>query len=275
MARKYANQIKEIEIENVEKVNAMKEAVHVEIVEINDKNRALKEELTNRSKCTEASMEQVQGELLKKDETIDELVIDNHEKKIQLEKLAAEEREAVRVIQFTEIKMKDMKGALLKAEGELEVKAQELKHFEAAAAKMLNQYQSTTEKLEKKLREEINNYKFKIEQSVDKYESKLDEFEQKMLEDGNIIKDCLEKMKDQDEKCNETLQKTNMYKLKIEESTKQLNTKIKEQKVEALRSNEEYQARILALEKVHAESTWEAMALVVAGAALIAVVAWK
>ena len=143
----------------------------------------------------------------------------------------------------------------------------------------MNQYQSTTKKLEKKQREESIQYKIKIEheQSVDKYESKLDDFERKKLEDGNMIKDCLEKMKDQDKKCHETAQKTNMYKLKIEENTKQLKTKIKElqeQKVETLRSNKEYQARNLALEKVHAESTWKAMALV-SGAALIAVLAWK
>ena len=173
--------------------------------------------------------------------------------------------------------MKNMKGELLKAEGELEVKANELKNFKAASVQTLNQYQSTIEKLEKKQREESIQYKIKMEQSVDKYESKLDEFKSKKLEDGNMIKDCLEKMKDQDKKCHETAQKTNMYKLKIEENTKQLNTKIKElqeQKVETLRSNKEYQARILALEKVHAESTWKAMALV-SGAALIAVVAWK
>ena len=125
MAKKYANQIKETGLKNVEKVNAMKEAMDVEIVQINDTKRALKEELEKRSKCIEATMGQVRGELLKKDETIDELVIDNHDKKIQLEKLAAEEREAARVSQIAEVKMKNMKGELSKAEGELEVKAKE------------------------------------------------------------------------------------------------------------------------------------------------------
>ena len=77
---------------------------------------------------------------------------------------------------------------------------------------------STIENLEKKQKEQSNQYKIKLEQSVDKYESKLDEFERKKHEDGNVIKD------------------------------------------------EEYQCRILALEKVHADSTQKA---------LIAVVAWK
>ena len=73
MAKKYANQIKETGLKNVEKVNAMKEAMDVEIVQINDTKRALKEELEKRSKCIEATMRQVRGELLKNDETIDEL----------------------------------------------------------------------------------------------------------------------------------------------------------------------------------------------------------
>ena len=277
MARKYDIKIKEIEMEYAEKMNAVKEAMDVDSVQMNDKNRALKEELENVSKCTEATIREVQSELMKRDETIDELVKDNHEKEIKIEKLAAEEREAIEANQISEGKMKDIKGELSKARRELEVKAEELKNVKATAAKTVNQYQSTIEDLEKKRTEDSNQYKIMIDESVDKYESKLDEFERMKLEDSNTIKDCLEKIKDLDEKRKETLQKNNRYKSKIEETTKQFSTKIEEleeQKVEVSRSIEQYQARIQSLEQVQAESTLKAVALV-AGAALIAVVAWK